>query len=289
MKAQNTNQVVSSALLFLDHNICSRGEAFYNVGGLFYGIQGLYQGLNSYGAQFSNFIVDSSITGANLMTGIYINNNFVTTGQSGLFNIDYQNGNLYFSTGIDTKNNQISGNFSIREIDIRLTTDAEETLFFEKKHYLKPKINQAITGLNTNEHTYPIIYIKENGGRNTPFQFGGTDISNYNIKCIILADSMFQLDGIKSIIRDTRYSIIPLIDESEFPLNPYGGLNFNYNYTGLAAAKASQGKTAFIADAFISDITPRLQTLINNNVPEAFIGMADLKIEVVRNPGHGIT
>ena len=43
MKAQWENKVMSSVLLFLDHEICSKGQAFTNVSGaVFYPVEGKY-------------------------------------------------------------------------------------------------------------------------------------------------------------------------------------------------------------------------------------------------------
>ncbi len=285
MKSQFTNKVLSSTLLWLDNKLCTQGQAFFNVsGGLFYGTQNLFNGYTTYASQYSNFIADSSIPGAIIMTGVYLNGNFITTGQSGLANIDYNKGRLYFSTGVP--NSTISGTFSTRELDVKIKPDANETILFETKHYLKPMITQSQTGLNTDEALFPIIYVGEQAGRNMPFQMGGTDLSEYNLQCVILSDSQFQLDAIKSIIRDQRYSYIPILAEGEFPFNAYGGLLSGFNYSGIASGKNGQN-IGYIQDSYVSQLGSRVQAEVNNYLPNAYVAIANLNVEVVRNPRQG--
>ena len=76
MKPQVDNIVMSNMLLWLDTQILSKGEAFTNYSGNFYPVDSLVNGFYTYSLPVKQVLADSSIEGANILSGIYINNNF---------------------------------------------------------------------------------------------------------------------------------------------------------------------------------------------------------------------
>ena len=172
MIQQVDNQILSSFLLFLDHEILKKGVAFTNFSGSFYPINNQYSNYYTYSSPYSQFVSDFSIPNAIIPTGVYLNNTFIRTGESGLFNIDFNNGKVYFTGQV---NGSISGAFAVKDFNISIAKDSDDVILFETKHYLKPKINQSTTGINNNEFVYPCIYLRNNGSRNDPFAFGGLD------------------------------------------------------------------------------------------------------------------
>lgn len=284
MKAQFSNQAMSSALLWMDNKICVKGEAFYNQSGYFYPTQSLYNNYYTYACPYSQLIADSSITGATIMTGVYLDGSFLGTGQSGFHNIDYDRGFVYFSSEI-TGNNRISGNFSVKEVDVKLTIDQEETILFENKHFIKLRTPESLTGINNNEITYPVVYIKSNSEKNEPWTFGGTDKTIIDMRAIILAESQFQLDAIKSILRDQKYGYIPLLNEAEFPFNAFGGLRSGvYNYTGMTDGKVAATNALYIEDVYVAPFNQRVVSQINALNPGTYIGFADITMCYPRRP-----
>ena len=74
MKAQFDNKVMSSLYLWFDHTLLKEGEAFTNYGSKFYPVNNLYQGYYTYGTPFRQFVADSSIDGATILSGVYLDN-----------------------------------------------------------------------------------------------------------------------------------------------------------------------------------------------------------------------
>lgn len=282
MKAQFTNKLMASTLLWLDNKILTKGLAFFDVTGNFYTSQSLFNGFYTYTYPYNQLVADSSIPGATVSTGVYINNVLISTGVSGLNNIDYERGALYFTSVVPTSAT-LSGSFSVKEMDIKLTSQPEEVVLFETKHFHKSKTSEFTTGLSPNEATFPVIYLKDNGGRNEPLTFGGTDSCNYNVRAIVLADSQFQLDATTSILRDERYNYIGMMEEAEYPYNYMGGLvSGTYNYTGMNVNKAVNGNAAYIADVFVLPLNRQITTETNKISNGVFIGMVDLELQVHR-------
>ena len=135
MKPQFDNKVMSSFFLWFDHKLLDKGEAFENVTGQFYNVSEEYYGYKSYSSPYSQLVADASITGATIPTGLYVGeNNLVNVGQggsTGLYNINYLDGKVYFS-GEQTAD--ITGSFAIKDFNVYLTNQPEEKILFETKY-----------------------------------------------------------------------------------------------------------------------------------------------------------
>jgi hypothetical protein len=281
MKPQFENVLMSSMVLWFDHTLIKKGEAFSNYNSEFYPITNIYNGYYTYGAPFKNLIRDESITGVNIISGVYLNNNFITTGQSGLVAINADQGQLYFNSELN--NPTISGNYAVKDYGIYLTNENEEKILFETKFNLNPKTTENPTGLPINAQTYPAIYLKNNGGNNTPLAFGGLDSSNINVRAIVISDSIFSMDAVSSIFKDTARTYIPIIQPSEMPFNSLNGLKSRYNYDLLTTGRAGTANSVYIKNVYISkNVANRTQYQDLN--PDAISAFVDFELEVYRYP-----
>ena len=148
MKAQFNNTVMSSMLLWFDNKLLSKGEAFTNFSSNFYNVDSQYFGFYTYGAPYKQMIVDTSISGANIISGVYVNGIFTKIGENSLTGINSSQGHLYFNTEINNPNLNLSGNYAVKDFNIFLTSETEEDLLFETQFQLNPKTYQNPTGLS---------------------------------------------------------------------------------------------------------------------------------------------
>lgn len=284
MKPQLDNRVVSSVLLWLDHTLLEKGEAFTNVSGNFYKINSNLNNYYAYSLPFKQVVSDTSISNSNILSGIYLNGNFITTGQSGLLGINFNEGQVYFSQSVDSQT--ISGRYAIKDFNVYLTSEPESKLLFETKFEPRQKISKNLTGLAPQTMTYPSVFIKYDGTYNEPLAFGGLDTTTFNIKLVILADSQFSSDALTSIIRDKEKTFIPIFSEPQMPYNIYGdvkGGNYNYN---LVAQNINFENLAFLCKISTSQISYRSAIIneIRSLNPGIFPNVIDMKLEMVRNP-----
>ena len=273
------NKLVASFLLFIDNKILSKGNAYTNVSTRFYPSETKTLGLTTFNAPYRQIVADTSISGANILSGIYVNNVFLNRGTSGLM-LDFNNGRAIF-TGSPSYST-ISGSYAIKDFNIYYTTDAEEHLLFETKFELKPKVSQTITGLMEPSKSYPAVYIKYNPGQNEPFAFGGQDETISEFRCIILSDSVFKLDAICSILRDVGKSYFPLLSSDELPFNEYGDIKSGdfYNYQTLTTNKAGND-IIYIEKAQIK----KFREIVNNSInSQVFGAFADFRLSIPRYP-----
>jgi len=283
MRPQYANRLISSFNLWFNNTLLREGQAYQTTTSIFYPIGQVYYGLYTYATPYNQFVSDYSVTGATIITGVYLNGTFVSTGVSGLKAIDYENGRVHF-TGQLPSTIRVSGTFSFKEFNVQITEEQEEKLLFETKYSPRPKLGQAPTGLWASTWTYPIIFLKNVASDNKPFAFGGQDDSIYQISAMILADSQFNLDALSSLFVDKTRTILGMLNENEYPYNVYGSFKTGlYNYTGLVANK----DYSFINDIHISKFQPSIYSQMKLVNPGIHFGVIDFEISKVRYPRLG--
>lgn len=279
MIAQTDNKIISSFMLWLDHTILSKGQAYTNYSGSFYNIPSQYSNYYTYGAPFSQFVSDVSINGANVISGVYYNNVLVQSGTSGVIDINYNQGQIYLNS---LTNYPISGYFAIKDFNISLTNDPEEVILFKTAYQLRPKYPQKATGITNDIVTYPIIFVRNEGSDSKPYSFGGTDQHNFEIRCVVLSDSLFKLHAVQSILRESVRTPIALFNLNEQPYNVRGGLKSGiYNYTGLASQKINSQQFMYVDKVTVPRSSQRLLISEKQLNPDIFFNYIDFECSIV--------
>jgi hypothetical protein len=280
MRITYDNLTISSFLLWVDNKLTKDGVGYTNTSSLFYPVNQTFNGYYTYASPFKQIVYDSS-AGATVMTGVYLNNTFITTGQSGLAQIDYNNGRLYFTGQLS--NPRISGDFAIKDFNVHLTTENEVKLLLETKFEVRPRNGVVPTGLESNQFTYPCIYIKQSESHNEPYFLGGTRCTKQTMLAYILADSDFKMQAVKSIFRDQCEAYIPILSAENQPFNQYGGLKSgSFNYTGAGVGKIDIGSGIFVRNVYTADLNARRFVDFKDLNPEVFKGLAEFELEHVR-------
>ena len=285
MKTQYENRVLSSFMLWFDHTLLDKGEAFTNHSSKFYPVSGSYYGYTTYGAPFKQFVTDSSIDSATVASGVHVSGTAASdiklTGEFPVVDINYNEGHVYLS-GTIADNTVISGNYAIKDFNVYLTSKAEQELLFEDAIKLRSSTTQTETGLAPNVATYPAIFIKNNGGENEPWAFGGQDVTKTNVRAIVLADSQFNLDAVCSIFKDKQKEIVKILPDDKYPLNALGGLKSGvYNYTGLVNAISDE---VYLDKIEVSRFSLGYMENLNNTNPDVFKAIIDFELQGYRFP-----
>ena len=278
MKANFQNTLTSSFLLYVDHTILKRGEGYTNVSSKFYPVSGTYNGYYTYAAPYKQIVSDVSISGANQLTGIYLNNTFIVPGQSGLVAINHYDGQVIFST--NKNSSTISGNYAIKDFNVYLTDKAEDYLLFSTKIEPKNRKPQTLTGLAVNEITYPAIFLRLVNSQNEPFAFGGTDMTNCYFRALVMSNSMYNLDAACGILRDSSHDFFRTVSNNDLKLNAMSSYTGNaYNYTGIAT-----GDNVYMSSVSVSQVKTSSSSEFKNLNPDVVAAFVDFDLEVVRAP-----
>ena len=297
MIAQYENKIMSSMLLFLDHEICSKGEAFTNITDHpIYSIDVNYSNLiydpsiippysetsneiNVYALPFKQIIIDESITGANLCKGISVDGGggpiFVSPGvpsrDGKTWSPESQNANPLncilhhkgqFLLVEDLSPYSLTVTAAVKDFNIYISSKFEEDLLINTKYQLNPRINQTLAGLPDTAETFPAIFLKNMGGKIDPLAIG-SNLGNVitKIRAVVMADSAFQLDAACSILKNTKLADLPIFESNNLPFNSIGGFTgviYDYN---IEASSASESVT--IWDVNVTRLNPNSSGLKN--------------------------
>lgn len=283
IKPQYLNILNGSFLLWINNYILKRGECFSNVSSQFYPINQSYNGLTTYAAPYSQMVSDFSINGANVMTGVYVNGSFQTIGQSGFTGVNYDKGQVFFNSSAART---VSGNYSIKDINVSYLNISEQELLFETKFMQRSKIPQTLSGLTSDQITYPTIFCRSEFGSNTPLAFGGLDDSVTNFGVYMFCDSQYQLDALKSMLADANKEYVPLFTTGEMPYNKLGGFrnNVNFNYDVASSGKVSVGSGVLITDVQITSFKRAFYGDFSKLNPDVYWAIADFTLSKPRYP-----
>ena len=281
MKPSFLNELSASFTMFVDHEICYKGEAFSNVisGALHPSVDSYYNNSTIYQSSYRQWIVDESIgsLGAIIPTGIKNGSTDVQRGNNGL-KIDYGMGRVFLDDSFPKTNSSMTASFSRKEFNIFLTSkDETELLLTEPTSYA-----QFPDGVPKGAEPYPLIYVKSFYGENRPFAFGGMDESNFEFRCTILTDSAFKLDSASSILQDTARKTFPLIPSSGIPFNIYGDLKTgvsSYNYFNIC--DQFNNNQVYIDSVKVSKFDEKINKVIKEGLWGGFV---DFKLKALRYP-----
>ena len=303
MIPQFQHEATTSFALWLDHHLTYKAQAFSNKeGDLYYTPDDrlpMYpenkNGFVSYNSEYKQWVYDADAQGAEIPKGVYIDAGdgkyeFYERGQCGLI-IDFENGRVllegaYFPNNYDKL--RIKTSFSVKDINIYLTDDTEENLVIQNKYNVNsrtvPNYGQGI-GLPPYQQVAPAAFVSMERTNNTPFAFGGEDLTHLYYRVVFFAENLYQLDGVMSLCSDTFNMGIINAGYEMHPLNEYGDLKDGaFSYSQTVSSLKSCGKLApimFIDEVKSSKISDRLSRTTN---PDLYLGFVDFEVNQARFP-----
>lgn len=276
MKRQFLHDLYSSFVLWFDHTLLLKGEAYSNTfSPMYLTSDDRYPAFSIYGSPYKQWVYDASITGALIPSGIYSNGNFFPRGASGL-KLDFNNGRVLFPSG---GNIPVSGQISPKEFNIYTTTKTDQELIFEQKINVASQFSQSPSGVPPSELTAPCVFLKFNTSTNEPFAFGGEYETKVRVRATILSDTNYKLDAVGNIFIDQKENNFLVFNKT--PLNEYNDLKTgHYSYNDYITQYFDTNKLAYIEDVDFSKLT----ITTNTRNPDLLIGFLDFIVCLPRFP-----
>lgn len=281
---QFIHKFTNSFKLWADHILLDRGQAFTVTGGtLTHYVDGhLPDNMRAWGSPYKEWVTDLSVSGAVVPSGFYIDGSFqIPSGD--YFNMDFLNGRA-ITSGINSSHS-ITGSYSVKDFNIYLTNQDEESLIVEVADSQNPEFNHVGTDisapyLDPYKQKVPAIFINVQSQKNEPLALGGTDSSNIRANMIVFATDMYQLDGVLGLFADTSDETFREVPLAGDPIDEWGRIkNNSYSYNDLVAASGSS--TFFIDEVETSKLSDSLRRSLKT---ELYIGFVDFKCAQYRNP-----
>jgi len=278
MLNQFSNNAIFSVYLWAENSLLDQGQAYINnTSKLYYVPDPRYSNKVTYSSPFKQWIYDSGVNGANVPTSISGSFGIINKGESGL-KFDYDNGRVIFDSNVG-KTLNISGSYSIKEVNFYLPNETEEEILISDKYFFNPRYCSCPTsGIAPYSVATPAIFIAQNETSNEPFALGGMMDTKLNISLIVMAESSYQLNNIFSFYTDKKHKYIPLIDLKRDPINEYGDLKSGYNYKILAEEYCSAGNLLWIENVRTATFSDEVKTNC-----KLFLGEIDLELSYPRH------
>ena len=284
MKPTFTHNVINSFFLWFDNFLMTKGDAYKTYTTKLYNYEDprLGGGKVVYGSPYKQWVYDKNITAATIPSGFTINNQFVSTGTSGM-KIDFDNGRIIFNSGVSTSLN-VTGTYSVKEVNSYITDQPEDNLIIENKFVTNSRFTVSENYIAPYNPVTPCIFASIETAHNTAFAFGGEDETKCVIKVVAFCENLYQLDGVLSIFGDSYNEIFSLIPMTGHPLGEFNELKTGvyptgYNYKNLSNVYNSQ--TLFISHVETSKIRDSVIKELN---PILHIGFLDFEIKTYRYP-----
>lgn len=284
MKPTFSHNVMNSFFLWFDNFLMKKGDAYKTYTTKFYNYSDPRLGGNKvvYGSPYKQWVYDNSITGATIPSGLTVNGSFLPTGTSGMA-FDFDNGRVIFNSGVSTNLN-ITGTYTIKEINSYITDQPEDNLIIENKYISNSRFTVTETSISPYNPVTPCIFASIETAHNTAFAFGGEDETKCLIKVVAFCENLYQLDGVLSVFGDSYnefFSVIPMTSNplGEFSEIKTGLYPTGYDYNNVSSAYSSQKmfishvETSKIRDSVIKELNPILH-----------IGFLDFEITTYRYP-----
>jgi hypothetical protein len=281
MKPTFTNELSASFMLFLDHEICYNAEGFVNIvsGNLYPSLDPAFNNYTIYQSDYRQWVSDSSVSGLGAIVPNSISNAGAQLNKSdnGL-KIDYGMGRVFLDDSFPKNLTNLTASFSRKEFNLFLTAKDETQLLLNDPGYYR----EFASGLDKSVEPYPLIYVKNFYSENNPFAFGGMDESEYEFRCMILADNAFKLDVINSTLQDSARKNFSVFASSDLPFNMFGDFKSGisqYNYFEYCSQFGRD--SVYIDSVKVSKFDEKLNKVIKDGVWGGFI---DFKIKCQRFP-----
>ncbi len=280
MKEQFIHRAISSFYLWFDHYLLDKGETYINTTGKFhyYSDSQLGTGIKTYGSAYKQFVFDSSITGATIPTGVYVNGSGMVRADGIV--IDFDNGRILSSSPLLSSSSVVTGSFARKEVNVYFTDEPEESLIIDRQYQNHNKPSpRTDTYIKPYDASIPAVFISVKSSVNEPFAFGGEDKTTIPVQCVVISDDQYKLDGILSIFSDAYNQVFASIPFTGLPINEYGDLKTGYyNYSTLQSEYTDK---FFISSATTSKLVDKNKFTAAINY---FVGFIDFDINITRYP-----
>jgi len=209
------------------------------------------------------------------------NATWTSTQQAGetLF-IDYNNGRVISSAA--SESSTINIDYSVKDFNVYVTNETEENLIIESKFDINSRFKQEENPIPPYDQVVPAIFINNERSMNDPFSLGGEDQTLSDIRCVVMAENIFQLDGALSVFNDAARVPFAALSFEDYPINEFGDAP-DFNYQELVQHRMSVNRSAlhYIERVDVSKLSDRITKKIDSNT---FVGFIDFEIATYRYP-----
>lgn len=231
-------------------------------------------GKATYGSPYCQWLYDSSVTGANIPTGL----SGILRGVSGL-SFDFKNGRIFINSGTPVDS---TINVSVPDFNIYITTSSVQRILLENKYEYYPDLSAATAPIKPDSIVAPCIFISYDGSDNKSWALGGVERSNFSVQVAVFADNLEKALGVQRIIRDISSRIFPVLPFT--PLNELNDLKYGYWNYDIVYQNITDPSTFVYVDKTSFKILDL--DYINQEHPNIIVGLGNVSLSKFRTVGQ---
>ncbi len=283
MLAQFDHSLAISTYLYAQNRIQSLAQAYINLSTPLYStpdtkITGYY----SYSSPFKSWVYDTGVSGAQIINMVSGGGFSAPLTRASGVRFDYINGRVLVPSGLGA-NLSLSGSFAVSEVNLWVPLESQDYLLTQQKYFVNARYQGVPTsGIMPYSYVTPAVFVNTLNDTSEAFALGGLDDTTTTMSLTCLCESDYQLKGLLSLFRDSRYGYLPLISIAQNPLDGYNdtkGGSGGYSYGNIIAQYGSPGQLVYIKQVRTSKVSDR--TRLN---PGLFGGIIDMELSYVRQP-----
>jgi len=284
MKISFGHKATTSFTMWFEHHLLQHGEAYNNMTGKLFHIDDtrLPPGHERYSSPYKQWVTESGVgNGAYVPTYVSgsagrVNRSDPTNG----YYIDFDNGGIVVTGANASANMDWSGEFSVKEFNIYNTNQTEESIIVESKFDNNSRFTVFESGIAPYDFVTPAVFINNEYIENTPYAFAGEDKTTLNFKSVVMAENLYQLDGILSLFADTRNVSFVNASFGDHPIDEFGDLKSGiYLYSNVV--DKNEGDIFNIERVTTSKISENVRQSIS---PTLYVGFIDFEVTKNRFP-----
>jgi hypothetical protein len=273
----------NSFLLWFDNYLLKKGQAYSNRTGKFYYYEDerIDSVFKAFGSPYKQWVNDSSIAGATVPSGVWVNGSFKSRNDG--VTLDFDNGRALISGNTATKTSTITGSFAVKDFNVYFTNETEDNLIIEQKFSSNPRFYSAAENrIEPYDYAVPAIFVSSESVKNEAFAFGGEDTTRIQMKAVVFAENSYQLDGVLSIFADSQNEVIVNIPFSGHPQTEFGDIkNGYYSYEELKSQYRDSRQIFFLEDVVASKLNDKAAKTVTNDL---HVGFIDFELSQQRYP-----
>ena len=280
MKPQFQHELTTSFMLWADHFITSKAEAYTNYTSTLYpntSDDRLAAGLVSYSSPHKQWVYDASIEGANIPTQILDNGSPINRGDHNLM-FDFDNGRVIMDSTFPANKTTLQGSYAVKDFNFYITNQTEEQLIVDSKFDVNGRFKQDVSGISPYKQVIPAIFVNPELSENEPYAFGGEDKTTTSIRCVVFAENTYQLDGALSVFADAKNEVFAKLNFEDYPFNEYGDV-IEFNYKQFINSK--RYPLFHVEESRVSKLSDRVSKNIDSSL---FVGFIDFEVTSLRFP-----
>lgn len=276
MKVQFGHEAVTSFTLWFENHLINHGEGFSEHETKLYHIEDnrLPDGVFRYSSPYKQWVYGYELPEI-YKAGTLLNKNDPQYG----YWVDYENGGIVVSGSSGSDSFNLTAKYKVKDFNVYNTNLYEDDLIVEKKFETNSRFSQELKGINPYDQVVPAVFINSETITNEGFSFGGQDETTIMFKSVVMAENMYQLDGISSIYADAKTIHFPMMGFDEHPINEKGDLkNESFSYQSELETRGpffmiERVVTAKVGEAIRQELTPGI-----------YLGFLDFEVTAIRYP-----